>query len=189
MAPKSVFNCKSARQLQINQTLADKAGDAARRKRAQEVADEAFARQMQEEERRKAAPINPAADADKKKKSTEGMQLQMPLAPTAAPAKNHLEADCRVHHLQKDAAQLMEENAAQQRQIQQKEFDLRAAQIKINELKKHQYVHKDFNAPRGSSWINNSNSIINNSRKIQTSGMSKPQKTDLQSKWGDNTGL
>ena len=90
----------------------------------QEAADVAFARRMQEQERKKSQ------------------------APEAASAKQLPEADCQMHRLRKDAADLMEANAAQQRQIQQNQFDLRAAKAQIEELQKHQYVRQDFDAPK-----------------------------------------
>ena len=77
-APKISTTHQSAEKLQLDQMLAGNAEDDARRKRAQEAADEAFARQMQEEERKR------------------------PLWSTAAPAKDHPEEDCRVHCLKKD---------------------------------------------------------------------------------------
>ena len=63
-------------------------------------------------------------------------------APPAAPATRHPEVDHQLHRLQ----QLMEENAAQQLLIHQKERDLRAAQIEIQELKGRQYIHPDAHA-------------------------------------------
>ena len=52
-APKISTTHQSAEKLQLDQMLAGNAEDDARRKRAQEAADEAFARQMQEEERKR----------------------------------------------------------------------------------------------------------------------------------------
>ena len=86
--------------LKLDQMLVDDAKDRSRRKKVQEAADEAFMRQMQEEERKKLH------------------------APEAASAKQLPEADRQMHRLKKDAADLMEENAAQQRQLQQNQFDL-----------------------------------------------------------------
>ena len=86
--------------LKLDQMLVDDAKDASRRKKVQEATDEAFTQQMQEEERKKLH------------------------APEAASAKQLLKADRQMHRLKKDAADLMEENAAQQRQLQQNQFDL-----------------------------------------------------------------
>ena len=45
----------------------------------------------------------------------------------------------------------MEENAAQKHQIQEKNFDLRTAEAEIEELRKHQYVCPDLDAPISSN--------------------------------------
>ena len=68
--------------------------------------------------------------------------------PAAASAKHLPEVDCQMHCLRKDAADLMQANAAQPRLIQQNQFDLHAAKAQIAELQKHQYVPQDFDAPK-----------------------------------------
>ena len=110
--------------LKFDEMLADDKEDVSRRKKMQEAAEEAFARQMQEEERKK------------------------PPAPEAASARKLPEVDCQMHRLKKDAADLMEENVAQQRQLQQSQFDLLAAQAEIDELRRRRYVRQDFDALR-----------------------------------------
>ena len=99
--------------LKLDQMLVDGAKDASRRRKVQEAADEAFAQQMQEEERKK-SQTSEAASAN-----------QLP------------EVDRQMHCLRKDAANLMEVNAAQQHQIQQNQFNLRAAKAQIDHLQKH----------------------------------------------------
>ena len=110
--------------LKLDQLLVGDVNDAMKRKKEQEAADEAFARRMQEEERKKSQ------------------------APEAALAKHLPEADCQMHRLKRDAADLMQANAAQQHLIQQNQFDLHAAKAQIAELQKHQYVRQDFDAPK-----------------------------------------
>ena len=68
--------------------------------------------------------------------------------PAAASAKHLPKIDRQMPRLKKDAADLMQANAAQQRLIQKNQFDLHAAKAQIAELQKHQYIRQDFDAPR-----------------------------------------
>ena len=69
----------------------------------------------------------------------EAFVRQMLFAPSAAPATRQPKVVCQLHHLQ----QLMDENAAQHLQIQQKEREIWAAQIEIQELQDRQHRQKD----------------------------------------------
>ena len=63
------------------------------------------------------------------------------LAPSAALGTAHPEADRQLHRLQQNAAQLMEENAAQQLQIRQKDSELRAVYMEIQDLRRRQQTN------------------------------------------------
>ena len=117
--------------------IAGSGGDAAeatRRRQEQEAADHRLAQQMQDRERRKVAP----------KKTKNGLQPQMPRmeAPLNRP---QAEVDQHSYQLQQEVAKL-------KMQIQQRDFDLAAAQeenrIQREEAQKRQYVRQDFDAPR-----------------------------------------
>ena len=97
------------------------AAEATRRRRKQEIADEKLAQQLQEKERRKVAP----------KKTKNGMQPQVSRVNQAPLATPQPEVDQHMYRLQQDVADL-------KMQIQQRDFDLAAAQEEIKRQKEEE---------------------------------------------------